>query len=264
MNARTLRLLLASLWLTLCGLASPVQAMEQSQARELFLQSNQAYEAGDWGAAVAGYDSLARAGFDGLELWYNLGNSHFRLGETGLAILSWRRAEAISPFDRDVQKNLEIASHLLSDDLGQTVRLPIWDWLDRVLESLPRDGTAVALLVLLALWSGLRCLRILERLAPGATVRSLQWISGLAALLLLVLLSLQIRHRETSRHLVILAQRATVHAAPLADAEALFDLHEGTTVRLVSEGKQWWRLRLPDGREGWLPQDKAAIVESRP
>lgn len=249
--------LLGLLWLA--TLARADQA-----ALERFDRANRAYEAGDFRTAVALYDSLAGAGFGGLELWYNKGNSHYRLGETGPAILCWRRAEAVAPFDRDVQKNLEIAARLVQDDLGEAVRLPLWDHLDRLLEAVPRNLTALLLLGAVALWSGLTCLRILGRFEGRAVLPVFQGLSGGTALALLALLALQVRHHESGRQLVIQADRVSVSAAPLADGEALFDLHAGTTVRLVSESPEWWRLALPDGREGWVPRNAAEVVELQP
>jgi tetratricopeptide (TPR) repeat protein len=151
----------------------------REDARELFTRANQAYEAGQYDGAVALYDSLVALGYGSLELWFNKGNSHYRLGETGPAILCWRRAEALAPFDRDVQKNLEIAGRLLEDDLGESVRLPLWNWIDRLLEAIPRDLSALALLAVLALWSALACLRILGRLGDRGPVPGLP--SGPAA-----------------------------------------------------------------------------------
>jgi SH3-like domain-containing protein len=63
---------------------------------------------------------------------------------------------------------------------------------------------------------------------------------------------------------VIQAPRVSVSAAPLVDGEALFDLHAGTTVALVSESRDWLRLRLPDGRDGWVPRSAAEVVETHP
>ncbi len=231
-------------------------------AAEDFEAGNQAYSAGDYDGAIAAWEGLVDEGYAGLELYYNLGNARFRQGELGEAVWWWKRAALHAPFDRDVRKNLEIAAGLQEDRLEPAPRLALWDALDRLLWSLPPNMLALGLLLAVALASLCLSLR-LARLSFSSRPILLAgtWTGASLGLLLLLLLALQVRVREQNREAVIVAPQVTLLGAPLVDAEALFDLHEGTTLAVDRRSGEWLSLRLPDGREGWCPPGGAKVVE---
>lgn len=59
---------------------------------ELFFKANQAYKGGRFEEAIDGYGQLLDAGYRNGQLYYNLGNAHFRLNQVGRAILNYERA----------------------------------------------------------------------------------------------------------------------------------------------------------------------------
>ena len=82
---------------------------------ELFQQGNQFYQAEDWSEAISAYENLLAAGFEGADLYYNLGNAYFKKGELGRSILNWERAAAIQPGEPDLRANLDLAGSLTID-----------------------------------------------------------------------------------------------------------------------------------------------------
>ncbi len=98
----------------------------------LFLQANQAYKSGDFTAAAAGYEKLLAAGMSNGELLYNLGNAYFKKGDTGRAILNYRKAELFMPRDADLEANLQYALGQAQDKIdcgeGESLLKTICFW----------------------------------------------------------------------------------------------------------------------------------------
>src|SRR5947208_13386611 len=80
-----------------------------AQPAAQFAKANQEYAAGDFKAATADYEELARSGQDTPNVFYNLGNAYFRQNNFGRAILNYERALALEPHHPEAQANLRVA-----------------------------------------------------------------------------------------------------------------------------------------------------------
>ena len=89
----------------LCGPAGTLLA----GADPAFAKANQAYSEGRFQEAVDGYQSLVQAGRSSANLFYDLGNAWFRLGNFGEAILNYERALALEPRHPESEANLQLA-----------------------------------------------------------------------------------------------------------------------------------------------------------
>src|SRR5690606_10297253 len=76
----------------------------------LWLEANQAYEAGDYATAVRNYEALLAQGVQHGALHYNLGNAYFRGDRLGKALLHFYKAKKYLPGDKDVLNNLAVAN----------------------------------------------------------------------------------------------------------------------------------------------------------
>ncbi len=229
---------------------------------EIVARGNQAYQAGEWAAAIEAYESVREAGFDGPGLQYNLGNAYFKAGELGRAILHWERAAALAPGDPDVRANLALARSLTADAIEPLpefwlISLASW-WVDL----LPRGALVGAVAAgWLALCAGLVAL-VLLRAERGR--RPARWMAVGGALVVLVLgINLVVRELGVGRaeRAVILAEAGEVRSAPAQDDDlTLFEIHEGTTVRLDQRAGEWAEVVLDDGKVGWVPVSALEII----
>ena len=90
--------------LFIAGHCGPAQAKEVSAE---FDQANKLYEEGKYSEAAAVYEKAVKAGQVSAALCFNLGNALFKAGQPGRALVWYRRAEALSPRDPDIQANLQ-------------------------------------------------------------------------------------------------------------------------------------------------------------
>ena len=223
-----------------------------------FDEGNQRYQEGDFAGALERYMCILDDGLESGELYYNIGNSYFKLGELGPAILYYERASNLLLGDADLLANLELARSMTVDDITP---LPGF-WLFRVVRWWVELLTGSALVWLVALSYvammtavivvALRPARVLEAWGRRVAVVS-------AAVVVLFGVNLAVRELEVgaAEEAVIMASSVEVQSAPSDDtALQIFAVHEGTKVRIERRSDAWVEVVLEDGKVGWLRADQ--------
>ncbi|MDG2040033.1 MAG: tetratricopeptide repeat protein [Ilumatobacter sp.] len=248
MIARRLLTVMTTLWLGL--LPSGVCAGQEA----FFDEGNQRYQDGDFDGAVASYARILEAGLESGDLYYNLGNTYFKRGELGPAILYYERARRLMPADDDLLANLALARQLTADDITPLpqfwlFRAVRW-WVDLV----PRSALAwlVGLAYLVA--AGGVIVWILKPGTPMA-LWARRGAAASAGMALLFGINLTVRELGigTPQIAVVMATEADVQSAPSGDsALRIFAVHEGATVRMGRRSDDWVEIVLEDGTVGWV------------
>ncbi len=83
-------------------LGSYMAAADWTQAENL-------YREGKYAAALAEYEELLHTYPNDPYLYYNIGNSYFKMGSKGLAAANYYRALRLAPRDKDLRHNLALA-----------------------------------------------------------------------------------------------------------------------------------------------------------
>jgi hypothetical protein len=238
-------------------LAVPAGAQDEIVAR-----ANQAYQDGDWPTAIEAYEAVREAGFNSAGLEYNLGNAWFKSGSLGRAILHWERALALEPGDPDAEANLALARSLTADAVEPLPTFWLFAAVSWWVELLPR---AWLLIVVGAGWlalTGGAATRILSRQAATARLGSWVAVTG-AAVVVLLGANLLVREAGIGRaeQGIILVEAMPVRSAPAEDDDlTLFEVHEGTRVRIDQRTGVWVEVVLDDGKVGWIPVASLEVI----
>lgn len=100
------------------GLPGTVPAQEGTEAE--VAAAARRYGEGDYEAAAAAYRRLLgedRGDLDRAALHYNLGNTEYRAGRLGYAMLHWERSLTLRPGDSDARANVALARDILDQRL---------------------------------------------------------------------------------------------------------------------------------------------------
>ena len=235
--------------LTLLILPSLAEGQE-----EFFQQGNQLYQEGDFAGALEAYQALRQGGFESADLYYNLANAFFKTGDLGRSILNYERALKLRPGDEDIRANLELARSITADEVEPLPRFWLFSVASWWVNLLPRNGLILTVLLGYLVGSGALCVRILSR--QERTVGTATSVSGGAGVIFL-LMGITLLAREgilaETRWGIILAEEVAVQSAPSGeDNLTLFNVHEGTKVRLDQVTEGWTEVVLEDGRVGWI------------
>ena len=81
-----------------------------------FKKANQLYREGKYSDAAHGYESVLKQK-SASEVYYNLGNTYFRLKKIGMAILNYERALLLAPRDQDISTNFKYAKSAIEFEI---------------------------------------------------------------------------------------------------------------------------------------------------
>ena len=222
----------------------------------IFSRANKNYNLGSYEQALEGYDSIVQLGLHSSELYFNMGNAHYKLNRIAPSILNYEKAHLLDPINEDIQHNLRFAQNMTIDAIEE---LPP-NAFDAFINSLSGVFS-------LPLWSGLvigllalACLAFAGYLQSRKSQQKRQFF--VLSLLLAVLsvssfgLALDRQARDAQQsEAIIFAQTTDFRSEPNLRSEILVQLHEGTKVRVEDQVEQWVKVRLANGTVGWLNQN---------
>ncbi len=247
-----------------CLVLAPVGSVPAHLAAQqpLFDEGNRLYQEGDFAGAVASYGAVLDGGFESAEVYYNLANAHFRLGQLGEAVLNYERAARLDPANDDIRTNLALVNQSLLDRIEPMPRfwlLSAFDWWMGLIPRGALAGLAGASHLLLG------AVLVMVVLRRPAGWRRMLVRSAYAAGLVTVVLGATLLVRETGlaapEEAVVMAAEARVLSAPSEEGGlTVFTLHEGTKVRVDRRAGDWVEIVLADGKVGWLPADVLEVV----
>ena len=213
---------------------------------------NKAYIDGNYELALEEYNSILEEGKYSMELYYNLANTYFKLGEIGKSILYYNKALRIAPAQEDIRHNLAIAEAKTKDRIVVIPEFFLNRWLRVVRNSASCTAWSVLSLVTFAL---VLAFVVLFLLASRIKWRKAGFYCALCGFLLFVVTtSFAISSRNdmlTHNEAIVLSSAISVKSSPDNSATDLFVLHEGTKVRIVSEMDEWCEVVIADGKKGW-------------
>src|SRR3990167_1234739 len=65
--------------------------------------------------AATQYETILANGFEHGQIYYNLGNTYYRRGEVGNAVLNYRKAQRLMPRNADLDANLKLVKNSIED-----------------------------------------------------------------------------------------------------------------------------------------------------
>ena len=224
-------------------------SQSQSSLEANYRRANALYAGGQYQQAVDKYEQIAASIQNGV-IYYNLGNTYFRLGNRGKAILNYERAKQLMPRDKDTSFNLKVAGARNIDQFD-LVKLP--SGFSLLYGALHPNQIA---------WSGLVpywiaavsivAIQFIQNLRLQQALRYVALIGCFAWLFSLLLLGLKIRDLNVP-YAIVIANEVMVQSEPDSGAETIaLPLHEGTKVQLQEERSDWVKIYLPDENSGWL------------
>lgn len=238
-----------------------VRIVAADEAGSLFSQANQHYQAGQYAEAAAAYEKIIALGRENWQVYYNLGNAYFKQRQLGMAILNYERALRLNRRNDDIRFNLELANLAIIDRIPQPPVALVVAWGQAALNFLSIQQVALAGLIFwILLFAGLVANLLAPRRIWQLAGRRLAWIAGTGVLVLAVIFAAQLYQQHASRYGIVLQRRVVVHTSPAADATEAFILHEGAKVQLQEQSGTWARIRLADGKVGWLPQAAVGVI----
>jgi tetratricopeptide (TPR) repeat protein len=216
-------------------------------------EADSAYIRGQYQQAIKDYEMLLKQGASA-DLYYNLGNAYYRSENITRAVLNYERALLLSPGDRDVRFNLQIARAKTIDKIVPESEMFFFTWYRSLVNLMSVDAWAWTALIALAL---LIVLLLVYLFSERIWLRKVGFFGGFVLLILFALSNLFAWQQKQDllfrKGAIVISPSVTVKSTPAKNGTDLFILHEGTKVS-ITDGtmKGWMGIRIADGKEGWI------------
>jgi tetratricopeptide (TPR) repeat protein len=248
-----------AVWVALPGTAlaqAGLSGNAPSSPEELFQEGNAAYEAGDYGRAIALYDSLHATGLASTASWYNLGNAHFEAGHTAEAVLNYERALRLAPARKDIRNNLLLAKARIPEAVAEVPVFFLTRWGRAALNSRPPGRWLIWSAICMWLAAGLG-FGFFRAKKGGFRMAAFWGGIGLVVLSLVFLVFAWRKQTLDTRHpyAVLMAEKAWVKNTPDAGGQDLVQVYGGTKVRFEDAVGEWVEVSFSDRSRGWLERD---------
>ena len=233
-----------------------------AQNDALFTKATDAYNAGDYNKAIENYLEIIEAGQHSAELYFNLGNSYYKLNQVAPSIYYYEKALLLKPNDAEIKNNLGYAQNMTLDAIEvmpETGLSKIYKDITGFLSFDQWGYTAVAFVILFVL------LYIGFYYFKYATHKRIAFITSIVSLLIalvsVVFAFLQYADFQAEQPAIVFDNDVKVTSEPNKRSQAVFTLHEGTKLYVLEELKDYKKIRIADGQTGWLTSESIKLLK---
>lgn len=238
---------------------------------ELVERADSAYAADNFRDAAALYTAAIDSLGPSAGLYYNLGNSYYRMGKPGLAVLNYERALRLDPTASDARQNLAFVNSRLIDRPGERGTL-IANMTDRAAQAMHSNTWAWVAFGTFLLFIGGMALYLF---APAVTWRKVGFFGGFTVLAFAVIagfLAARGAALATATDRAVITVPSTILSTsprtPRDRSEEAILLHEGTTMQVLdsvttrkdSVASTWLDVQVDNEHRAWIARDAVEII----
>jgi tetratricopeptide (TPR) repeat protein len=224
-----------------------------AQEADAFARANQEFAAGRFGEALDLYNGLVNRGEMSAALFYNIGNTWYRSGDLGQAILNYERALVLEPHHPEAEANLRLVR-----DKARALELR-----QNPVERAVGRGTSAqyAIAVAVSFWVAAFALAgwLLARRRSSTLVAILS-----LSVLLLAGCGYALYLLETGANggalAIVTAKTTEARLATADNAGTVLALPPGSEINILSTRGDWSYAALPNNLRGWIPAKNAQRV----
>jgi len=229
----------------------------------LFKQGNTLYNEGKYAEAIDKYSAILETKNHSEALYFNLANAHYKLNNIAPSIYYYEKALQLSPNDKDIKNNIAFAKNMTIDAIDVIPDAGFSKLIKSITNKFSFDAWAKATIVFVFCFVALF---LMYYSAYSTTKKRLAFIGSLLSLFLLVVaLSFAFNKYSLDKKdnpAIIFAQESKVKSEPNLRSEESFRLHEGTKVQVLESVNNWNKIKLSDGKTGWVSSEDVKLLNA--
>jgi tetratricopeptide (TPR) repeat protein len=236
-------------------------AEDLQDPRSLFYKANSLYEQREYEKASEIYAKILNTDTESGPLYFNIGNTFFKMGKMGYAILAYKKAQRLMPGDSDLKSNLAYAESLTEDSALQALSQNKISWLFKFpFREYSLNTVAMILIVLYLILIAMFLLSIINPVFKRR-ITILFYPVLIGFLLTLGAFGIRYYDEEVLRHGVVVAKEAECKYEPIDKSNNYFTLKEGQGVLVLNTRNGWRRIRRLDGKLAWVKSDAVEEID---
>jgi tetratricopeptide (TPR) repeat protein len=219
-------------------------------SEQAFEQGNKQYANENYSVAISLYDSILTSGSESSELYYNLGNCHYKTNDWANAIWHYEKSLQLNNNEKTIH-NLELAKLKIIDRIEPLPQLFYKKWWITLTQTLSTQVWQILTLF------GIGLIFILQLISQFTSLKSKLITKILSAIAVIILLITQTSYHNnfTKKEAIIFSETITVNSAPTSSSTNLFTLHAGSKVEITDVIGDWVNIKIANGNSGWIAQN---------
>ncbi len=196
---------------------------------------------------------------ESVALHYNLGNAWYQKGELGKSILHYEKALKLNPKDEEVLHNLSVVKNKRIDAIEELPEPVVSRAIHLLVGTLSANGWIKTSFVVL--FSSLFVFAIFLIGKQNKKRHFLTFILlGLFGASLYAMGFLRHHLIDSKQYGVVIPANVYIKNGPSDKEKDAFILHEGTTLEIQQKEDNWLRIKLSDGKIGWVKKDAVEVI----
>ncbi len=205
--------------------------------------------------------AMEDSGVQNADLFYNLGVTHWQLGDSGLAVQYFLKALNIDSAHSGARANLNYVTGLSEDrelypKHGFLLRLTLQSY-----DFLNLDRLALISIILFFIFAlSLSWLLFYDEEKERALPELITGITLLIFLIFAGLSGVKYYRFKNNNKAVMIEERADMMTEPRADSRRIAVVHEACILVVEKQQDDWALVRSPDGKSGWVQSSLLGFV----
>jgi len=227
----------------------------------LIEKGNKAYVSKLYQEAFDSYNNVVKNGFESAELYYNIGNSCFKLKDYPSAILYYEKAKKLNPGDEDINFNLKVANTKIIDKLDAIPEIFFIRWWKNFANIFSFNTWAILVILMTIVFLSFLSIYFFSRILK---VRKIAFWCAFIAILITIKFFLfaqtQYTFIQNTKEAIIFSPSVTAKSSPDANSTDLFVIHEGTKVKVIDNVSDWSEIKIANGTVGWVKSSVFKVI----
>lgn len=227
-----------------------------AQAQEpdsLFSAANKFYQQENYEKALEYYQQIEKQQLESAELYFNMANIYYKTNQVAPSVYYYEKALQLSPNDQDIRFNLEFANAMVLDNIEPLPKSLGQKFIELIVLRFTYETWAkisVSLAFVFAI------LFLLYHFSYSTVKKRIYFVTSiLTVILVTTFLFFTFRNKhyvDNNISAIIFSSQADVKSAPTGSSDVYFELHEGTKVLVLETLDNWKKIKIADGKMGWI------------
>jgi tetratricopeptide (TPR) repeat protein len=222
-------------------------------AKELFTKGNEFYKNGNYLKAIDSYKAVEEQNLQSDDLFFNIGNCYYKLNKVAPAIYYYEKALKLNPNNKKAITNLSFAKRMTIDVIEEVPKTFLQKISNATIHKLSFDTWAIIAVIA----SFLVAIFFLWYYFSYSSIKKLMYFNSSIISFIVFVITLffaieNYNYVQKNRTAIIFKPKVEIKDAPSSNAEEVFELHEGTKVLVLDELDNWKKIKIADGKTGWI------------
>lgn len=225
----------------------------QIKGEENFNNGITFYNEGRYLEAIDEFKLIIENGEHSAALYFNLGNSYYKINDLANSIYHYEKALKLMPNDSDVLNNLSYSQNMLIDKVEKLPINQVSEFFNLISNIFTINQWLIFGIVLLYLFLGSFFLYYFNN---RTTLKKNYFTLSVLLICLSVIFIFngiyKFQNQKSIVNAIIFEKKIDFRTEPNFRSEVLFNLHEGTKVNVKEELNEWTLIQISDGNTGWI------------